>query len=296
MSQPKVVGRRLGFWEGWDVKSVLILLLGPLFILLALRSFSNHGDMVYTVVLAALGVGATAFSIWLMVSAPSRYTVVSPCPVCGASDTRYFGNAADKKQARSIACNHCLAYLRVNPKTLEVFEESPNAVYNTTNFEVRYEQFWWAVPRRDDADHTFMLEMPAMCSVCCSTDAPFQEDIREEAPPQAVGGLVGAATWRASGNTGGTPDELPSQVRDRAVKHLKRPACERHNAKTLFYDAVTYSCGALSFESYAYYKEFCALNKITLSVADAPKFDDALPDAVARPAGSHPDRDQRTGT
>jgi len=219
--------------------------------------------------------------------------VVSACPSCGASDTRYFGYAADKKRARPVACKHCLAYLRVNAKNLEVHEESPTAVYDTTVFEVTYGQFWWVVPRRDDEDHTFMLEMPAMCSVCCSPQPRFQEEIAERNAPD-VGGISSAAMWRASGNTGGHVDERPSETRDRAVKHLKRPACERHTNKHAFYDAVMYSDGALHFVSYRYYKEFLALNKITLSPLDAPKFDESIPDAVARSA-SQSDRDQRTG-
>ena len=230
----------------------------------------------------------------MLVTSPSDYVVVNPCPICGASDKRYFGYAADKKRARPVACKHCLAYLRVNAKNLEVHEEALTAVCDTTSFEVWYEQFWSVVPRRDDEDHTFMLEMPAVCSVCCSPDAPFQEAISEQAPPQAAGGLLGAATWRASGDPRGHVDELPSQTRDRAVKHLKRPACERHTDKHGFYDAVMYSCGVLSFRSYAYYKQFCALNKITLSPLDAPKFDESIPDAVA-PRASQSDRDQRAG-
>lgn len=293
MTQPKVVGRRLGFWDGWDVKSVLILLVGPMFVLLALRSFANHGDVVYSSFFAVLGAGATAFSIWLLVTSPQSYAVVSACPICGASDTRYFGYAADKKRARSVACKHCLAYLRVNAKNLEVYEELPTAVYDTTHFEVRYEQFWWVVPRRDDEDHTFTLEMPAVCSVCRSPNAPFQEAISEAAPPGGGGGLIAAATWRASGNTQGHVDELPSQARDRAVKHLKRPACEKHRVG--FYNAVMYSCGALSFRSYAYYKQFCALNNITLSQLDAPKVDADMPWPVARSSAIESERGQGTG-
>ena len=182
MTQPKVVGRRLGRWETWDVKSILVFLAGPIFVVLALRSFANHGDIVYTGFFAAIGVAGTAFSIWALVTSPSLYVVVSACPICGASDTRYFGYAADKKRARPVACKHCLAYLRVNAKNLEVREESLTAVYDMTQFEVTYGQFWWVVPRRDDEDHTFMLEMPAMCSVCCSPQPGFQERWPNERP------------------------------------------------------------------------------------------------------------------
>jgi hypothetical protein len=302
MTQAKVVGRRLGFWQGTDsVMLAIILVVCPLCVILSVRWFLGLGDIHTrldndlgdTVVggalaLAGLGIGAVGISLYR--SARRAHVIVSVCPVCGAEGQRDFGNARNKGE-RPVACGYCLAYLRVDPKKLVVREEPPGTCDDRfSRYEVRFEQYDAIVPRGVGEDRPVEFTMPTMCSVCCTPDAPILEEISDHNTP-AAGGFIDAATRRPYNNSVAPLAETKNDRRERSLKHLKRPSCSKHINKNGWWHALEYERGSVRFASYPYYQEFCALNHISEGGIAASEKASASgpPQAVARLRDERPE-------
>ena len=267
MTEPKVVGRRIGFWQGTDSWMLaIILLVCPLCVILSVRWLlglsdlharldEHFGDTVVGGALALAGLGMGALGARLFRSQRRAFVVVSACPVCGVEKQHDFGDATDKK-AWPTPCGRCIAYLRIHPKKLEVREEALSAADpRRTAYKLRSEQYEPVVPRRDDGDRQFEFAMPAMCAVCCAPDSPFVAEIGYAGTVDARGGLTGELLWRSYDNPSNgqiTRDD----AFERALMHIQTPACEKHSKRFGGY-AMKYDGGEARFASYGFYKAFC---------------------------------------
>jgi hypothetical protein len=214
------------------------------------------------------------------------YMIVSACPACGFEATRDFRNA-DRRNPWPIACRHCLAYLRIHPKTLAVREvRRDEPADHLLPFGLLEEQYVGIVPRRDEEDRPFAFVMPTICAMCSAPDAPFLSEIGYCGIVDGKGELRGILyPMNYAGKTTPTKhDEL-----DRANQHIKPPVCAQHKGAI----AMERDSGFLQFASYRYYREFCALNKITegpdVALARAQS---TVPQAVARVASTNDSNDR----
>jgi hypothetical protein len=299
MAESKVVGRRLAFWKGtsqfWLVFTFVIC---PLCVILSVRYFAglrhvdhlfdHFGDYLVPSALAAVGILMGPVGLVTLQSLRRAYVIVSACPACGFEATRDFGKA-DSKNPWPVPCGHCLAYLRVNPTKLVVRELATNTeTDHLSHYGIVREQYEGVVSRRDDGDRQFNFAMPAMCAICCAGEAPFVSEI-------GVGGgspdwgVTRALFWEPYNN----PErKLNAPMREdeieRALKHVQTPACAQHKGK-IAVERTT--LGALFFTTYRYYKEFCALNKITEGPEVAfARAQSEVPQAVARVGGDSSNR------
>ena len=253
MTQPKVVGRRIGFWQGTNSLMIAIIFgVCPLCVIFAVRAGGAF---------ALAGLGVAALGVWLYRNERRAYVIISACPVCGVEAQRDFRDATNKK-VWPVPCGRCLAYLRLQPKKLEVREEAFTASNAAlTPYQLRSEQYEAVVPRRDDEDRQFEFAMPAMCAVCCASDAPFTREIGYAGNVDAGGGLTGTVLYRSTNNPVGRPPDRDDSF-ERALKHVQTPACAQHS-KPGSGNAMEYDGGTLRFASYRFYKAFCELNHIT---------------------------------
>jgi hypothetical protein len=138
----------------------------------------------------------------------------------------------------------------------------------------------YAATARRDEGNRLLFEMPAMCAVCRSPDAPLLRNIlfryRSSADAGILGTIASAAASEAAADTGLSYSTRPQhnapsstvaagEQFDEALSHLKTPVCTQHTQADDNYgvgNAVSYSKGVLFFASYGYYKAFCALNQI----------------------------------
>lgn len=274
MTEGKVVGKRLGFWQGtapWVL--ALIFVVCPLCVILSARFLIGLRHVPFGVIADDyfLQVGASIIGLIMgpigiatYVSSRRAYVVVSACPACGCEAMRDFGDAR-KKGVWPIECGHCLAYLRVQPRKLIVREIPLDEPTNYISlYGIQKEQYVGLVPRRDDEDRTFAFVMPQMCAVCCAANAPYLSQIgtlRETAGKGALRGLAYPTNY--VGKT--TP--APKDDLDDANSHIQTPVCAAHKGEI----AMERDGGYLWFGTYRYYREFCAANKITVGREVAAK-------------------------
>lgn len=272
MTQDNVVGKRLGFWHGTSPYVLaFIFVICPLAVIFSVRhlvglrhvdSFWEHlDDLMIPTVLSVIGLLLGPVALFVLADHRRRYIVQSACPVCGFDSARDFGDLTQER-VTPPACGHCLAYLQLNRKQLVVRElplDTPSDGY--THYGLLKQQYVDVVSRRDDEDRQFAFVMPARCAFCGAADAPLRRDI-DVAGLSDDWGIARAIFWRPYNNplrkmdAPVAPDEYV-----KALDHIQTPACSKHKDKTAMERS---DIASLYFTTYRYYKEFCALNKITI--------------------------------
>ncbi len=296
MTQNVVVGKRLSYWKGIPQKEMIIIfVVSPLCAVLAIHWFiglchvedpfgDNFGGTLCGGLLSIAGLAIAAFGVWLFATARRTPVIASACPVCGIERARSFSEqpaptkelAKLSKKARRRAlqkaedegdpteCGACIAYLRIHIDTLEVREQSLDASDTCfTHYHVTSDQYLPLVKRGDDADHTLECQFPAMCAVCCATDAPLRRKIGNcDRGNAGDGAVLNALMWRSSRNPSPLEKSASEKLRD-GLRGLETPVCANHRQTDVLGDALAYDNTTLRFASYGYYKAFCELNGIT---------------------------------
>jgi len=288
MTESNVVGRRLGwwvgatlFWRGFVIACLASAALGAAF-LVHIRHLPAHviaDDYFLQVGASILGIIMGPVGLITLRSLRRAYVIVSACPCCGVEARRDFGDLR-RERPWPTPCGHCTAYLHAQRKSLRVREvRADEPSIGLTLYRMNQYQYVGIVPRRDEEDRPFAFVMPAFCAICSDPNAPFTHEIGfcgvTTDPKGALRGILYERNY--VGKTAPTPpDDL-----ENANRHLQTPACAAHKDKI----AMERDSGVLQFCSYRFYREFCALNKITDGADLAlQKAEAGFPSAVARSA------------
>lgn len=290
MTPKVVIGKRLPFWKGMTPGEVLYILASPVFLVLAVRWFlglrhvqgglfsdDNFGGTVMGGLFAIAGLIAGGYGIWMLLFAKHTGVIVSACPSCGVERKRSFADA-NRKDDYPAPCGACLTYLRV--KGLEVSEESIDA-FDTMKSCCQLQPETYVPIVKRDPQGRFLFAIPAMCAVCCSSDAALLRDIGEWGRTNndigILGTIVSAAASEVAADAGVSYANRPQhnapstsvsalEQLDLGLRQLKTPVCDKHTEMKDHLgngNALAYWHGTLTFASYRYYRAFCELNQLT---------------------------------
>ena len=287
MTESKVVGRRLGFWQGTTPFWRGFILFCPLCFVAGAAYLFHLRHLPFGVIADDyfLQVGASVIGIIMgpvgLITLQSRrraYVIASACPVCGVDAARDFGDA-NATRPSPVPCGKCVAYLHVQPKNLRVREVRFDETSLYMDYGLLEQQYVGIVPRTDAEDRPFAFVMPTFCAICSAPDARFQKEIGYCGDTSDSKGALRGILYPMNYVGKGTPNRTDDL--DNANRHIKTPACEAHKDKI----AMERDSGYLRFASYRFYREFCSLNKITDGAHVAlEKAEAGIPAAVARSA------------
>jgi len=277
------------YWRTQTVGAKLLISLGPFALLAAstwwvlrvIRIWGHNfafGHLLVTLfgaLFVSFAVPLGIYGLSNFAKAFSRVVVEGVCPRCSTRIAQPL--EASEQVSEAIACTNCVLYLRVD--RTKVSEEDLAA------WDKLYAPY--QVPPTRWRRAAFPFQLPAICAICGSSDAPKKREIRRyggstSSGPSVLGSVVGVAFDVAVDAGGGPrmnsinywashrketvaePPEDERIVRDNgALNWIEVPVCDAHEWEF----AVAYDDGNLRFASYRYYRDFLALNGIDGSAA-----------------------------
>jgi len=164
-----------------------------------------------------------------------------------------------------LPCGTCIAYLRASG--LEVTEERLDAVNAIMAICVVASARYLPVVERD-SEGQFAFQMPPMCAMCGSADAPHLRRIENRNRGAYDSGLQDVVTSELTytglpGRRGSGAKQSQGDLLDDGLRGLKVPVCVNHTSPVSpLYPPLEYNSGALVIASYRYYRALCTLNRI----------------------------------
>ena len=283
ISSKVVTGKRVSMWHEFrDNPLAGVVQLGSPIVLLAIavKLVVSHAGMglggyiLYGVIAIAALIGT-----FVLLGTRKSLILDCECPGCGAPGRRHFKAPDEFRKVPFDTCDRCMICMSANG--LEVSELPLEAL---DSFMIGRDQYAHAV-RRDDKGEIH-LELPPMCTICGSRDVAATRSIMsyDFGGGDGLSTVVNEVNYARTGTTRDRFVDRASASHDGELDMLSLckvqvPLCKAHTekARPLPYPISCSQQCDLWFESYRYYKAFCAANHVKPPAAVG----DQLPRATA---------------